>query len=214
MLRSLARQWGLPLVKSPARFAGPAQETPFDPHQFYPAAWLGRLIAKSRPSLHGDIGSQVTVVGAISAFVPVIFMDVRPLPVRLPGLAPVAGDMTRLPFPDKSLISLSSLNVIGQVGLGQGSVPADEAAAAKGLGELQRVLGYRGSLYLSIPVGRERVVNGRRIFAPEMILRVVPFLRLRRFSYVGDDRMLHADAPLEEAARQNHGCGLFEFERG
>jgi hypothetical protein len=189
------------------------RETPFDLHSFYPAAWLGRLIAKSRPSLHGDIGSRVTDIGALSAFVPVIFVDHRPPHVQLPGLAPVAGDITRLPFPDKSLISLSSLNVIGHGGRGHAGDPTEQAAALKALGELQRVLGYRGSLYLSVPVGRERVVNSQRIFSPETILRALPLLRLRRFSYVGDDRMFHADAPLDEAAQQNFGCGLFEFER-
>jgi hypothetical protein len=83
------------------------------------------------------------------------------------------------------------------------------------LPELQRVLDDRGNLYLSTPVGRERICfNAQRIFAPETIVAALPLLRLRRFSYVGDDRELHADASLDEAAQQDYGCGLFEFERG
>ena len=83
------------------------------------------------------------------------------------------------------------------------------------LRELQRVLGYRGSLYLSVPVGRERVRSKvQRIFAPQTILAAVPFLRLRHFTCIGDDGVLHADAPLEEAAKYDYACGLFEFERG
>jgi hypothetical protein len=156
--------------------------------------------------MHADIGSRVTDIGVLSGFVPVIYLG-RPLHVHVAGLAPVAGDITRLPFPDKSMVSLSSLHAIGLDG--------DPARAVTALGELQRVLGYRGSLYLSVPVGRERAgSNGAKIFAPETILAGVPFLRLRRFSYVDDDGELHADAPLDEAAQQDCGCGLFEFERG
>jgi len=191
-----------------ARPPGRAGETSFDPHRFYPAAWTARQLAQLRPSLHVDVGSCATDVGIFSAFMPVIFVDGRPPQARLPGLATVAGDVTRLPFPDKTLVSLSALHVIEQVRSGDPDEPL------KGLGELQRVLGYRGSLYLATLVGRERVVREQRIFAPETILRAVPHLRLRRFSYVGDDLRPHDDAPLEEAAQQHHGCGLFEFQRG
>jgi hypothetical protein len=182
-------------------------ETPFDPHHFYPAGWVGRLLAKSRPSFHADIGSRPDEVAVLSALVPVtIFVDPRPLHAQLPGLMPVAGDITQVPLPDKSMVSLSSLHVLGQAG----SEPEQDLQA---LGELQRVLGYRGSLYLSVPVGRERVRKGQRIFAPQTIVAAVPALRLRRFSFSGDDRVFHVDAALEEAAKLDHGCGLFEFER-
>jgi hypothetical protein len=196
------------------QWRNPAGETPFDPHRFYPAAWAGRLLANRRPSVHGDIGSRAPDVGALSALVPVTFyVDHRPLRAQLPGLATVAGDITRLPFPDKSLVSLSSLHVIGRIRPGRDTIEAGEDV--KALGELQRVLGYRGSLYLSVPVGRERVRSKvQRVFAPQTILAGVPFLRLRRFTYIGDDRVLHADASLEDAAQQDYGCGLFEFERG
>jgi hypothetical protein len=195
------------------QWRNPPGETPFDPHRFYPAAWAGRLLAARRPSVHGDIGSRADV-GALSALVPVTFyVDHRPLQAQLPGLATVAGDISRLPFPDKSLVSLSSLHVIGRIRPGRDAIEPGEDV--KALGELQRVLGYRGSLYLSVPVGRERVRSKvQRIFAPQTILAAVPFLRLRHFTYIGDDGVLHADAPLEEAAQQDYGCGLFEFERG
>jgi hypothetical protein len=192
----------------------PVGEAPFDPHRFYPAAWAGRLLAARRPSVHGDMGSQAPDVGALSSLVPVTFyVDHRPLQAQLPGLATVAGDIARLPFPDKSLISLTSLHVIGRIRPGRNAIEPGEDI--KALGELQRVLGYRGSLYLSVPVGRERVRSKvQRIFAPQTILAGVPFLRLRHFTYIGDDGVLHADAPLEKAAQQDYGCGLFEFERG
>ncbi len=220
MLRLPRFLWRSPGRGSSVRAGAPDQwrnapgEIPFDPHRFYPAAWAGRLLASRRPSVHGDIGSQAPDVGALSALVPVTFyVDQRPLQAQLAGLATVAGDITRVPFPDKSLVSLSSLHVVGRIRPGRDAIePAEDL---KALGELQRVLGYRGSLYLSVPVGRERVRSKvQRVFAPQTILAAVPFLRLRHFTYIGDDGVLHADAPLEEAAQQDYGCGLFEFERG
>jgi hypothetical protein len=200
---------------SAARRRDRLREATFDLHDFHQAAWLGRLVAKSRPSVHADIGSRATDIGMLSGFVQVIFVDQARLHVHAPGLASVAGDITCLPFPDKSLVSVSSLHAVGHVGPGRHGDPTEPTEALKALGELQRVLGYRGSLYLSVPVGRERVGSrAQRIFAPETILVGVPFLRLRRFSYVGDDGEFHADAPLDEAATQEYGCGLFEFERG
>jgi hypothetical protein len=220
MLRSLTRQWGMPFVgsssKGPAAesagaFKAPARsrlgEAPFDPHRFYPAGLVGRLLARSRPSFHADIGSRPAEVAVLSALVPVtIFVDPRPLYAQLPGLIPVAGDITQVPLPDKSMVSLSSLDVIGQGG-------DDSKRDLQALGELQRVLGYRGSLYLSVPIGHERVHKEQRIFAPQTIVAAVPALRLRRFSFSDDKRVFHVDAPLEAAAKVDHGCGLFEFER-
>lgn len=184
----------------------------FDPHQFYPAAWAGRLLAARRPSVHGDIGSRASDVGALSSLVPVTFyLDHRPPRAQVAGLATVAGDITRMPFPDKSLISMTSLHVVGRSGPGRDRLDPEEDT--KALAELQRVLGYRGSLYFSVPVGRERVRSGVRVFAPQTILAGMRFLRLRHFTCIGDDGVLHADAPFEMAAKQDYACGLFEFER-
>jgi hypothetical protein len=157
--------------------------------------------------MHADIGSRVSVVGVLSGFMPVIYVTSRPLHAHVAGLLPVAGDLTQVPLPDKSVVSLSSLCAVGLDG--------DAVGAVKALGELQRVLGYRGSLYLSVPVGRERTgPDGQRIFAPETVLAAVRFLRLRRFNYVDDGGEFHTDAPLEAAAKLDCGRGLFEFERG
>ena len=93
--------------------------TPFDPHYFYQGAWLARRLSLTKPIPPCDVGSSVAMVSVLSARVPMVFLDYRPLAVKLSGLQSVAGDIINLPFASNSLSSLSSLHVIEHVGLGR-----------------------------------------------------------------------------------------------
>jgi hypothetical protein len=89
--------------------------------------------------------------------------------------------------------------------------PRGARLAAEGL---QRLIGEGGTLYLSTPIGRERVCfNAHRVFAPATILSWFPQLRLKGFSYVSDDGALHEDALPEAVPQLEYGCGFFEFQR-
>ncbi|MBI3704986.1 MAG: DUF268 domain-containing protein, partial [Rhizobiales bacterium] len=129
--------------------------TPFDPHYYYQAAWLAHNLANAKPPRHVDVGSDNRMLGILSAYVPLVFVDYRPLRVRHAGIAPVAGDIKRLPFADGSIASLSCLHVIEHIGLGRYGDPIDPSGSIAGLHELERVLAPGGRLYLSTPVGRE-----------------------------------------------------------
>ena len=186
--------------------------TPFDPHYFYQGAWLARRLSFTKPSLHVDVGSSVAMVSVLSAGVPMVFLDYRPLAVKLSGLQCVAGNAVVLPFPDDSVLSLSSLHVIEHVGLGRYGDPLDPEGTSRAAVELQRVLRPSGRLFLSVPVGRERVCfNAHRVHAPRTIQSFLPALRLHSFSLVDDAGRFREDAPFEAAAHLEYGCGMFEF---
>jgi SAM-dependent methyltransferase len=188
--------------------------TPFDPHYFFQGAWLARRLAQSGPSRHVDIGSSVMMVNVLSAQVPVVFVDYRPLRVALSGIDSVAGDVTRLPFRDCSLTSVSSLHVIEHVGLGRYGDPIRAEGSRQAASELTRVIKPGGRLFLSVPVGRERVCfNAHRVFAPRTIVGYCAKLELRRFALVDDAGEFTENAPLDAAANLDYGCGMFEFER-
>lgn len=188
--------------------------TPFDPHYFYQGNWLARCLARSAPAQHVDIGSSILTVGVVSAHVPTIFVDYRPLKARQSGLISVAGDVTRLPFASKSLASLSCLHVIEHIGLGRYGDPLDALGARRAAMELQRVVADGGKLYLSTPIGRERVCfNAHRVFSVATILAMFPELRLIGFSYVDDEGALHQDALPGDVPSLDYGCGFFEFVR-
>ena len=186
--------------------------TPFDPHYFYQGGWLARRLSLTNPSLHVDVGSSVAMVSVLSARVPMVFLDYRPLAVKLSGLQSVAGNATILPFPDDSVQSLSSLHVIEHIGLGRYGDPLDPDGTRRAAVELQRVLRPGGRLFLSVPVGRERVCfNAHRVFAPGTIQSFVPALRLESFSLVDDAGRFREDVPFQTATHLEYGCGMFEF---
>ena len=186
--------------------------TPFDPHYFFQAAWLARRLQEKRPSLHVDVGSSVMMINVLSAGMKTLFVDYRPLHVRLSNLSSLAGDIVRLPFQDGSITSLSCLHVLEHVGLGRYGDPIDPDGSLLASADLQRVLKSGGTLFLSVPVGRERVCfNAHRVFSPSTVRGFFQELRLKAFSLVDDAGRFKEEVPPETAANLEYGCGLFEF---
>lgn len=188
--------------------------TPFDPHYFFQAAWLARQLANDLPSRHLDIGSDAKLICTLSAFVPIEFMDVRPLEANLPGLKCTQGDILDLSMSDGSVPSLSCLHVVEHIGLGRYGDPIDPLGSQKALSELARVLSPGGRLFLSVPVGRERICfNAHRVFAPDTIVALSSPLTLRSFALVDDAGRFWLDVDLDQACDLNYGCGMFLFEK-
>lgn len=188
------------------------KETPFDAHYLYQGAWLARHLARLRPVSHVDVGSDVDVVSVLSAFVPVRFIDYRPLKVSLPGLTCDEGDILQLPLASGSAPSVSCLHVIEHVGLGRYGDSIDPDGSVKAAGELRRVVAPGGSLFVTVPVGRARVCfNAHRVFAPATVVDMFWPLSLVEFSYVDDRAAFHESVALEAAAGCEYGCGMFRF---
>jgi hypothetical protein len=186
--------------------------TPFDPHYFFQAAWLARRLQQAMPPLHVDIGSSVMMLNVLSASAKTIFVDYRPLRVQLSNFLPLGGDIVRLPFLSGTITSLSCLHVIEHVGLGRYGDPINPAGSQLAATELQRVLQLGGRLFLSVPVGRERVCfNAHRVFSPNTVRAFFQELQLRSFSLVDDSGQLSEGVSFEAANSLEYGCGLFEF---
>lgn len=190
------------------------QVTPFDPHYFFQAAWLARRLHQAMPPFHVDIGSSVMMINVLSAGAKTIFVDYRPLRVRLSNFLPLGGDIVCLPFRSGTITSLSCLHVIEHVGLGRYGDPINPAGSQLAAAELQRVLQPGGRLFLSVPVGRERVCfNAHRVFRPHTVLAFLPSLELKEFSLVDDDGRFFERASLSTAVDLDYGCGMFEFTK-
>ena len=189
-------------------------DTPYDPHYFFQSGWLARRLLKEKPSWHVDIGSSVQMLSVVSALVPTIFVDYRPLKAQLNGLICVGGNIVSLPFADASIRSLSCLHVIEHIGLGRYGDPIDPAGATKAALELQRVLAPGGKLYLTAPIGRERVCfNAHRVFSPYSFQNLMTDLHLKEFSLVNDVGAFCEFGEQADAIDLDYGCGLYVFEK-
>ena len=187
--------------------------TPYDPHYFFQGAWLARCLAAVKPAQHVDIGSSVLTLSVLSAHVPTLFVDFRPLKVDISNLQCVAGNVVSLPFANAALQSLSCMHVLEHIGLGRYGDPVDPDGSRKAAAELARVLSPGGKLYLTVPVGRSRICfNAHRVFAPQEIPSMFPGLHLINFSWVDDHGYYHESAQPQDASTDEYACGLYEFQ--
>jgi hypothetical protein len=177
-------------------------------------AWAARRLLAERPARHVDVGSDVNFVGLLAAFTAVEFVDIRPLPLALPGLTVRAGSVLALPYPPRSVASLSCLHVAEHVGLGRYGDPLDPGGTRKAAAELARVLAPGGTLLFALPVGRERLCfNAHRVHAVPTVLRYFAELELVEFSAVDDAGALRENAAAGELGQAAYACGLFRFRR-
>ncbi len=188
--------------------------TPFDPHYFHQSAWCARRIASRKVKRHVDVASQINLIAPLSAFVEVEFIDYRPLHVSIDNLTSRAGSILNLPFKDRSVKSLSSLHVIEHIGLGRYGDSLDPEGSKKACKELQRIIAVNGDLYLSTPVGQERVeFNAHRIHSPDTILHYCDELSLVEFSYVDDNGTFVDNGSPADCVHFHYGLGMFHFRR-
>lgn len=145
--------------------------TPLDRWYFYQDVWTYRRVVEADPEWLLDVGSTALLVGILSQVLPVTSVDVRPLPVELPGLTCQRGDITALPFEDGTVPMASSMSVIEHIGLGRYGDALDAHGSERACRELQRVLRPGGRLLLSFPTGAEyrTLFNAHRILPVPLV---------------------------------------------
>jgi SAM-dependent methyltransferase len=184
-------------------------------HYFHQDIWAARRVFEISPARHVDVGSRVDgFVAHLLAFRSVEVVDVRPLTSTHPGLSFILGDAQRLPFEDSSVESLSSLHAVEHFGLGRYGDNVEPDAWRRGLAEFERVLQPGGTLYVSVPIGRERLeFDAHRIFDPQTIPRSLESLVLEEFAAVDDDGRFRQDVAPADFADAWYSCGLYRFRK-
>ncbi len=188
-------------------------------HYFYQDIWAAREIFKAAPQRHLDIGSRIDgFVSHLLCFREVTVVDIRKLESKEKGLHFIQSDATNLlDFKDQSESSVSSLHAAEHFGLGRYGDPIEPEAYKSFMKSLQRILAQNGTLYFSVPCGKERLeFNAHRVFNPQRILNIFDELKCVELKAVLDDHELY-DLEFEEALKilqsQNYACGLFKFQR-
>jgi SAM-dependent methyltransferase len=170
MAHAAGRQWGreFPILTEWDETAGTLGA------YFFQDQLVARWIHDAKPLRHVDVGSRIDgFIGNLSVFREVEVIDIRPLPLPLPNVRFHQLDLMKtLPVEwIGSTDSLSCLHTIEHFGLGRYGDPIDPYGHLKGLEQLKRMVAPGGRLYLSTPIGPERVeFNAHRVFAPKTVL--------------------------------------------
>jgi len=186
----------------------------FDAHYTFQGAWAARRIVRLAPARHVDVSSDVRFVAQLASHVPVLYVEYRPVRMGVEGLETRQGDVTSLPFPDRSIASLSCLHVVEHVGLGRYGDPLDPQGHVKACRELQRTLADGGTLLLSLPVGRPALLfNSHRILDPTEVPALVPELRMVEFSIVTTAGLFLESVDPAAFRDESYACGLYRMVR-
>lgn len=141
---------------------------------FWQDLWGAKKIAEKMPRRHFDIGSSVDgfISHLMASQIPVTLIDIRPMETKLPGVDYIQADATELNgIEDNSIESLSALCSLEHFGLGRYGDPIDPEACFKAFKAVQRVVKSGGYIYISLPIGKDRVCfNAHRVFSPDTVI--------------------------------------------
>lgn len=160
---------------------------------FWQDLWAARHIIRTKVKSHFDIGSRVDgfIAHLLAADIDVTVIDVREFPFEAENLHTIVDDATVLrQLSNESIDSMSALCSLEHFGLGRYGDPVDPEACFKCFDNIQMKLKKGGKLYLSVPVGRERVeFNAHRIFYASTVVECLSSLKLEEFSCVSDGKI-------------------------
>lgn len=175
---------------------------------------VARWIHEANPSRHVDVGSRLDgFIGHLSVFREVDVIDIRPQPnsihnVRFHQLDLMA-DLPRQWI--ASTDSLSCLHTIEHFGLGRYGDPLDINGHLRGLECLKQLVRPDGIIYLSTPIGPERIeFNAHRIFSA-VTLRdwFADGWTIERFAVIDDTNTLRENLDPQDPKIESHfGCYL------
>ena len=185
---------------------------------FWQDLWAARLIYASGVKEHFDIGSRIDgfIAHLLSMSIKVSLIDVRAFPGNVDGLHTIVDDATQLrQIPKCSIESMSALCSLEHFGLGRYGDPVDPEACFKCFEEIQKRIKPKGHLYISLPVGKERVeFNAHRVYYPSTIIESFSSMQLIEFSCTAEGKIEY-NAEIHQFDLDEHSgeyrYGLFHF---
>ena len=184
---------------------------------FWQDLWGAKHIIDNGVKEHYDIGSRVDgfIAHLLAANIKVNMIDIRPFQGEVENLFTIVDDATMLnQFNDDSISSLSALCSLEHFGLGRYGDPVDPEACFKCFSQIQKKLSVGGRLYISVPVGRERVeFNAHRVFNPNTIVKSFDKLKLIEYSVIVNNAIKYNADIHEEFNDRDFFTGLFYFKK-
>jgi len=191
---------------------------------FWQDLLVSRWIFKNKPTCHVDIGSRIDgFVAHVASFREIEVLDVRPISTKIPGVTFAQADLME-PInlignknANNYCDSLSCLHTLEHFGLGRYGDNIDTNGYKKGIANMSPLIKVGGRLYLSTPIGRERVeFNANRIFDPSTIIEVAKDNNLKAESIHsisnGEVEIISIDdEELKKLSKKDYSLGIFTF---
>lgn len=209
---NVQKQYMYPIIYDKYKQAGAIN------NYFWQDLWAAQLIYRSGIKMHFDIGSRIDgfIAHLLAADIEVTLIDIREFPVKVNKLYTIVDDATSLhQLSDGSIESMSALCSLEHFGLGRYGDPIDPEACFKCFANIQKKLKEGGHLYISVPVGNERVeFNAHRVFYAVTIVECFSDLMLEEFSCItaeGIEYNVDIHKYDEDTHNGEYRYGLFHF---
>ncbi|MEK9816023.1 MAG: DUF268 domain-containing protein [Methylotenera sp.] len=194
---------------------------------FWQDLMVAQRIFQAQPERHVDVGSRMDgFVAHVASFRSIEVFDIRPVTSEIPGVVFKQADLMSSDSV-KNLCadgvgycdSLSCLHAIEHFGLGRYGDPINSLGYLRGIENLSKLLRPSGILYLSTPIGRERVeFNANWVFSPRTILDAANSVGLRLDELtILDQQGGHETVNdptrerLDALAKEHYRLGIFHF---
>lgn len=188
---------------------------------FWQDLHVARKIFAAAPTRHVDVGSRFDgFVAHVASYRDIEVLDIRPMTSTIPGVTFRQADMMgnvsgMVDYCD----SVSCLHALEHFGLGRYGDTIRVDGAERGLANLSAILKPGGTLYLSTPIGHERVVfNANWIFDPNRLAAIgdrngLSLTGVEIFEGGAFIPHEHDDAGLSRLATRDYVLALFVFEK-
>lgn len=208
--------WSWPCFQNRDSPAGVAQGD-----YFHQDLLVARRIHARNPVKHVDVGSRIDgFVAHVASFRPIEVFDIRPVHANVPNIIFRQCDFMNPPPDLKNYCdSISCLHALEHFGLGRYGDPVNIQGHADGFRALCSVLSPGGWLYLSVPLGLQRIdFNGHRVFSTRTILDLAEGrLELVDFAHIDWLGVLHESVPVSvvncDVWSPAYDFGIFEFRK-
>jgi len=182
---------------------------------FYQDLYVAQQIYSDAPERHIDVGSRIDgFVAHVASFREIEIIDIRQISLSAKNIKVHRMDITKHSETVTGITdSISCLHVLEHIGLGRYGDELNPDGWAVALANLVSMVKQNGRIYISIPVGPQRIeFNAHRVFHPMTI-----FNELSRHSTVLDIAIIDDSGVLitcgvdktfasHIASKVNYGC--------
>ncbi len=190
---------------------------------FWQDLHVAQQIRLDNPNRHVDIGSRIDgFVAHVASFREIEIFDIRPITQKIPSVIFRQADLSApseyfLEFHDYC-DSLSCLHALEHFGLGRYGDPISPRGHVVGMRNMAKIMKPGGVLYLSVPIGMERVeFNAHRIFDPILLVQLAKqnALELKSFaSIIPGQSIKESTCPEQDIpalGKMRYALGIFTF---